>query len=100
MLLHNGVLPGALAGRPSTAFTRSLVEDARAKVPRLRDLTEVALRNFLLDEEALGVICTKYRAAIGNGWSFPLLNEAREAWSRRYGPTKWDTPDAKEWSKK
>jgi hypothetical protein len=100
MLLHNGVLPGALAGRPSTAFTRSLVEDARAKVPRLRDLTEVALRNFLLDEEALGVICTKYRAAIGNGWSFPLLNEAREAWSRRYGPTKWDTPDVKEWSKK
>ena len=97
MLLHNGVLPGALAGRPNTAFTRNLVEDARIKVPRLRDLTEVALRNFLTDEEALGVTCTKYRAAIGNGWSFPPLNEAREAWCGRYGPMKWDNPDAKAW---
>ena len=97
MLLHNGVLPGALAGRLNTAFTRSLGEDARTKVPRLRDLTEVALRNFLMDEEALGVTCTKYRAAIGNGWSFPPLDEAREAWCGRYGPMKWDNPDAKAW---
>lgn len=35
MLLHNGVLPGALAARPSTAFTKSLIDDARARVPRL-----------------------------------------------------------------
>jgi hypothetical protein len=84
MLLHNGVLPSALAGRPSTAFTKNLVEDAREKIPRLRmDLTEVALHNFLMDEERIGVSCTKYRAAIGNGWTFPPLAEAREAWCRR-----------------
>jgi hypothetical protein len=100
MLLHHGKLPGALANRPSTAFTRSLIDDARAKVPRLRELTEVTLRNFLLDEESIGTTCTKYRASMGNGWTFPPLTEAREAWSRRYGPTKWDTPDLVDWTKK
>ena len=100
MLLHNAVLPGALAGRPSTAFTRSLIDDAKAKIPRLRELTEVALRNFLLDEGSIGTTCTKYRASIGNGWTFPPLAEAREAWSRRYGPVTWDNAEAIDWSKK
>jgi len=100
-LLHDGRLPGALGNRPNTAYTRSLIDDAKAKVPRLRyDLTEVALRNFLMDEESIGIVCTKYRAAIGNGWSFPTLAECREAWCRRYGPTNWDAPDAIEWGKK
>jgi hypothetical protein len=97
MLLHNGVLPGALAGRPSTAFTKSLIDDARARVPRLRELTEVALRNFLIDEESIGVACTKYRASFGNGWTFPPLAEAREAWARRYGPVQWDHASAEGW---
>ena len=100
MLLHNGVLPGALAGRPSTAFTRSLLDDARARVPRLRELTEVGLRNFLIDEESIGIACTKYRAAIGNGWTFAPLTEAREAWERRYGPVKWDNAEARDWEKR
>lgn len=100
MLLHNGVLPGALAARPNTAFTKSLIDDARAKVSRLRDLTEVGLRNFLVDEEGIGIVCTKYRQSIGNGWTFPPLSEARAAWSQRYGAVKWDNPDAAEWSKK
>ena len=68
------------------------MDDAIERVPRLRyDLTDVALRNFLTDEARIGVVCTKYRAASANGWSFPLLNECREAWSRRYGPAEWDT---------
>jgi hypothetical protein len=42
MLLHEGVLPGGLAGRPNTAFTKSLLDDAKEQVPRLRwDLSEV-----------------------------------------------------------
>ena len=101
MLLHNGVLPGALAGKPNTAYTRSLIEDAKTKVPRLRwDLTEVGLRNFLLDEESIGIVCAKYRSSNNNGWSFPPLSEARAAWSQRYGSVKWDNPDAEDWSKK
>jgi len=99
-LLHDGRLPGAPSGRPNTAFTRSLIDDAKAKFPRLRyELTEVSLRNFLLDEESIGEVCTKYRTAFGNGWSFPPLNEARAAWCHRYGPVKWDT-DLAEWGAK
>jgi hypothetical protein len=101
MLLHDGVLPGALANRPNTAYTMSLLNDARARVPRLKwDLTEVSLRNFPVDEESIGVACTKYRSNIGNGWAFPPLDECRAAWARRYGPVKWDNPEAKEWSKR
>jgi hypothetical protein len=99
MLLHDGVLPGALANRSSTAYTRSLIDDARARVPRLRDLSEVALRNFLMDEESIGTTCDKYRNASANGWTFPPLAEAREAWCQRYGPVKWDNPNATDWTK-
>ena len=98
-LLHDATLPGALIQRPNTTFTKSLLDDARERVPRLRfDLTEVALRNFLVDEESVGIPCAKYRASIGNGWSFAPLWELREVWCRRYGPTKWDNPEAREWS--
>ena len=98
MLLDNAMLPQSVKGKPNTAWTKSLVEDAKSKVPRLRnDLTEIGLRNFLLDEERIGTICTKYRSANTNGWSFPPLAEAREAWERCYGTVKWDNPDAKEW---
>ena len=56
MLLHSGELPGALTKYPHIALTRSLVEDAKAKVPRLRgDLTDNGMRNFLTDEEAIGI---------------------------------------------
>jgi len=99
-LLHDGVLPGALVNRPNTTFTRNLLDDAIERVPRLKwDLTEVALRNFLIDEENIGIPCSKFRANSANGWSFAPLFELREAWCRRYGPIKWDT-DAKEWSRK
>jgi hypothetical protein len=94
-----GVLPMALPGKPNTAYTRNLLDDARDKIRRLKwDLSEVGLRDFLVDEERLGVNCTKYRAANANGWSFPPLAEARAAWCQRYGPTKWDNP-VEEWSK-
>jgi Family of unknown function (DUF5906) len=103
MLLHDGRIPGAFKkGKSdvrSTAYTMSLIEDARKKVPRLHDLTEVALRNFLVNEDQIGAICTKHRGASGNGWTFPPLAEAREAWSRQYGPQQWDAPDMIDWGK-
>jgi hypothetical protein len=98
MLLHDGMLPGALSARPNTTYTRSLIDDAKKKFPRLRfDLSEVALRNFLLDATRIGVTCEKYRASIGNGWSFPPLLECRAAMEAIYGPTKWDNANADEW---
>jgi hypothetical protein len=97
-LLHDGVLPGAGPKRPNTTFTSWLLIDAKDRIPRLKwDLSEVLLRNFLIDEEAVGIPCTKYRSSVGNGWSFAPLKDLREAWCRRYGSIKWDNPDA-EWN--
>ena len=100
-LLHDGVLPRAITNRPNTALTRNLLDDAKERFPRLKwDLTEVGLRNFLIDEDTIGIPCTKYRAKFANGWTFASLEDLRGAWARRYGPVKWDNPEAKEWSKK
>jgi Mesyanzhinovviridae DNA primase len=99
MLLHSGVLPLALPKRPSTTYTQALINDAKRKIPRLRELTEVQLRNFLIDEESIGVACEKFRSNAGNGWTFPPLAEARDAWARRYGPVRWDNP-AEHWGEK
>jgi hypothetical protein len=90
-LLHNGELPHAKPATPWVASTRALVENAKQRVPRLRDLSDVALCNFLTDEEAMGVKIEKHRTSAANGWKFPLLCDCRDAWCKRYGPTKWDT---------
>ena len=50
-----------------------------------------SIRNFLTDQEAMGVEIKKHRTASANGWEFPLLSECREAWAKRYGLTEWDT---------
>jgi hypothetical protein len=101
LLLQDGVIPDALAKRPNTAYTFSLMSDIRERIPRLKfDLTEVMLRNFLIDEDdTLGIACSKYRSSTGNGWSFPPLSSCREAWELRYGTIAWD-PDVVEWMKK
>jgi hypothetical protein len=90
-LLHSGRLPHAREKTPYVALTRALTEDAMRRVPRLRDLSDVALRNFLTDQEAMGVEIKKHRTSSANGWKFPLLSECRDAWCKRYGPTQWDT---------
>jgi hypothetical protein len=96
LLLRDGRLPSALSKRPNTAFTSRLRDDAVARVPRLKwDLSDVALGAFLQDEERIGIVCTKYRAATANGWTFPPLAEVRQAWTRKYGPVDWDP--AQEW---
>jgi len=95
-VLQDGRLPGAFPSRPNATFISQQITQAKERVPRLRyELTEVSLRNFLVDEESLGITCTKYRASIGNGWSFPPLKECRQAWSSRYGSSGWD--ETEEW---
>jgi hypothetical protein len=97
MLLHNGSLPGALVKRPNTALTTKLLSDTREQVPRLRfELTEVGLRNFLLNAERIGVVCTKYRNSAANGWTFPPLSECREGLGAVIRALRWDN-DAKDW---
>jgi hypothetical protein len=98
MLLHESQIPGALIKRPNTAYTQDLLANARERIPRLRwDLSDVGLRNFLIDHERIGVVCTKYRNSVGNGWSFPPLSECREAWVKLYGPQRWDNPADMKW---
>lgn len=95
-ILQDGRLPGAFPKRPNTTYTSHLLKQARDRVPRLRyDLSEVSLRNFLVDDESIGIVCTKYRDKSANGWSFPPLAECRQAWSRRYGSAGWD--ETEEW---
>jgi hypothetical protein len=100
-LLHEGALPNAPSKRPNATFTESLIADAKAKVPRLKfDLTENALRDFLVDSERTGIVCTKYRTNVANGWSFPPLEECRQAWTKRYGKVAWDHSEVAEWGAK
>jgi hypothetical protein len=89
--LHSGRLPHVKEKTPYVALTRALIENAKQRVPRLRELSDVALRNFLTDQESMGVEIKKHRTSSANGWEFPPLSECRVAWCKRYGPTQWDT---------
>jgi hypothetical protein len=97
-LLQDGRVPGALISkkmsRPSTAYTKSLREDAMDRFPRLKwELSDNNIADFLSDKNWLKA--QKYRDNKNNGWTFEPLKESREAWDRRYGPQKWDA--TQEW---
>jgi hypothetical protein len=97
-LLHEGRFPGRIwRSFPCRAWTDDLREDAKAKFPRLKwDLSDVMLAEFLKDV----VGCEQRRSAIGNGWSFPPLAEARAKWEERYGSVQWENAAAAEWGDK
>jgi hypothetical protein len=102
-LLEEGRIPQALVkidltsgkkSRPNTAYTHSLIKDAKDGYARLRlDLTSHMLQAFL--EDRSWPKATKYRDSNNNGWSFLPLRENREAWDRRYSPRQWN--GLKEW---
>jgi len=89
LLLREGKLPGAWVKkkRPSIAYTSRLIADARERVPRLRDQSEVALTDFLKEKG-----CELARASEANGWQFLPLAESREAFAAAYGAQHWDNP--------
>ena len=96
-------MPGALTvpatskklSRPSTAYTKSLREDAIERFPRLRHygLSDNDIRDFMTDER--WVKGEKFRDNKNNGWTFEPLTESREEWDKRYGPQPWN--DVSEW---
>jgi hypothetical protein len=104
-LLQDGRVPGALINlnpkskkmsRPSTAYTKSLREDAIERFPRLRwELSDNMLEEFVTDEG--WPKATKFRDAKGNGWTFEPLAESRAQWDQRYGPQRWS--EAVEWGR-
>jgi hypothetical protein len=102
MLLHEGTLPGgAVPNHPTASFTRDLREDIVRRVPRLRgDISDIMIQQFLTDRGRIGLECLKCRTTAANGWSFPPLSMAREAWAHLWGPVAWDNPEAKEWDRR
>jgi hypothetical protein len=93
-LLQEGKLPGYGApGKHDCATTRALVDDARVRVPRLRDyLSDKTMGDFL---RRLG--CTSDRSSHSRGWKFQPLKQMRAEWERKYGPQAWDDPDQVDW---
>jgi hypothetical protein len=102
-LLRDGRVPGALVNdnpkskklsRPSTAYTKSLREDAMQRYPRLRfELSDNIIEEFMTNQS--WPKATKHRDNKNNGWTFEPLAESRAEWDKRYGPQQWD--DTPEW---
>jgi hypothetical protein len=96
-LLQDGRIPGALIvtdpkskrlSRPSTAYTKSLREDAMQRFPRLRwELSDSTIEGFMTEEG--WVKAQKFRDSKRNGWTFEPLTESRQAWKERYGSQDW-----------
>jgi hypothetical protein len=96
-LLQDGKLPGhgfgALSGKPNFVTTRSLVDDAQERVPRLRNyLSEKSMGDFLRKRG-----CLPERTKQARGWQFPPLKKMRAEWDRRYGGRAWDNPELEDW---
>jgi hypothetical protein len=82
-LLEDGRLPFPQKDKPWASNPTDLVNDAKQKVPRLRDLSFNQLSDFLLEwgcDKSGG--STRY-------WRFPTLTEMRNAWNQKYSPRKW-----------
>jgi hypothetical protein len=94
-LLQDGRLPvsGPLARGRDCATTRALVDDAKTRVPRLRDyLSDKTMGDFLRRQG-----CTSDRSSQSRGWRFPPLAQMRAEWERKYGLQVWDNPDLLDW---
>jgi hypothetical protein len=95
-ILTCGELPGQFRGIPNAAISERLVDDIKAKVPRLfYAMTSTELANWLGDEISRGWRINKYRTSGNNGWLFPTLGECRKAFVDKYGPQNW--PAIRDW---
>jgi hypothetical protein len=98
LLLQDGKLPKdiAVATRNDIATTRSLVEDAKKRVPPLqRHLSDKAMGDFLRKHGCTG--CKMGPSGELRGWRFPPLAKMRADWSKRYGGWSWDDPEQQDW---
>jgi hypothetical protein len=88
-LVEEGRLPLSATGKPWAATPTNLSDDAKRKVPRLRDLSFNQLADFLTEWGC--------RKAGGDQreWRFPPLPEMRSAWDQRYARREW--PVCKDW---
>jgi hypothetical protein len=94
-LLQDGMLPGWRASdeKPDFVTTKSLIDDAQARIPRLKNyLSEKAMGDFLRKRG-----CQSDRTNKVRGWEFLPLGEMRAEWAKRYGGRVWDNPDQQDW---
>ena len=90
-MLQEGAIPAAPKDSPDSAMAVYLLNHAREFAPRLRELTPTRLGRFLSDHG-----CVKLHRASGNAWRFPILQEAREKWAKRYQGWSWSF-EVREW---
>jgi hypothetical protein len=96
-LLQDGKLPGwrwrGSDEKPDFATTQSLIEDAHARIPRLKNyLSEKAMGDFLRRRG-----CQSNRTNKVRGWQFLPLGQMRAEWDKRYGRRVWENPDQQDW---
>jgi hypothetical protein len=95
-VLEEGKVPGVLTNGPRDfGILRNLYEDARAKVPRLRDMSERQLTKFL-HKQGCEQVRERRIPAEPRGWRFPPLDKLRYNWGKRYGGYEW-REEASEW---
>jgi hypothetical protein len=82
-LLEDGCLPSPPVGKLWASGPTALLNDAKYKVPRLRDLSFNTLADFLREWG-----CDK-SGGDARLWRFPPLTEMRAAWDQRYAPREW-----------
>jgi hypothetical protein len=90
VLLQRGSLPKPVPSRPDRILTDDLIEWARG-FRGCEYLNDTSLATFLYE---MGLTeDNRFRLPKGGkrGWQFPLLSDARAAWSKLYGGTwEWD----------
>ncbi len=99
-MLHSGKLPvagplgrrGASTLKNNEATTQTLKEDIAKQAPKLRDLSNQELADFLNDQGA-----HRWKSNANRGWTFLPLAQHRVKWEQQFGPRAWDTPDAADW---
>ena len=105
LLLQDGRLPKdiGVSNKADTATTRTLVEDAKKRVPRLQShLSDKAMGDFLRKHGCTGAKVTGQLGVFRGlgelrGWRFPPLAQMRANWSKRYGGWTWDDPEQQDW---
>jgi hypothetical protein len=91
-LLQTGELPRSDGLRlpPNMATAKALQADLTSLAKNVY-ITHMTVADLLTGQKGWG--CTRNRAS-GRGYTFPPLKEMRARWSKRFGATVWENPNA------
>jgi hypothetical protein len=83
-VLEDGALPGTEPGHPRAANPTTLLQDAKNKVPRARDIGKMKFAEYLKKEWGLTT-----HGGVTRGYNFAPLAEMRKLWDKRFGKREW-----------